>query len=146
HSAQQLSTLVIIESHGDRHIPEPRGAERFASYGIFLRHEHGKIVVECQIRANERVVVGKGMLDDLDTPGAQIPKETLRITYSRHRVDAAPPKMLQQLRPSKPIDAVRLRTGQGHLQAVRQPGLPGRPQRFVLRNTVDDDYACALYT
>src|SRR5262249_11656560 len=71
YALEQLPSLSVSEPRSHRYVPHSCAREQHAFYGILVCHEHGKLVIECQIRGHEGMMVREGMLEDIDTAGAQ---------------------------------------------------------------------------
>jgi len=54
--------------------------------GVLVSHEHRQVVIESQIGMRKSVVIGKRMLDQLDTRHTQAFEKPLRVADRRHRV------------------------------------------------------------
>ena len=80
--------LGVLELGRDRQIPAFGTGERTAFYRILLRHQHRQRIAELQLAAAEAVMVGKGMLGDLQPGAAQLRKEALRVADAGHRMHA----------------------------------------------------------
>jgi hypothetical protein len=65
-------------------------------------------------------MVRKGMLDDVDTPAAQIAKEALRIAESSHGMHPLAPQVLQRLRRRQSVNPMCICSEERHLQSVRR--------------------------
>src|ERR1700756_413425 len=98
HASKQFIPVALGELRGDRHVPQPRAGERRAFYGILLRHEHRSRVGELELARGETMVVGKGMLDDLEALRAELAKETRRVADSRDRVHGAATELTERAR------------------------------------------------
>src|SRR6266705_1561957 len=113
---EQFPALSLPETRYHRDVPEPRVRERPASYGILLSHEHGKIVLECQVCGDEGMMIGEGVLDHLDAAGTQVPEKTARVADSGHGVHRPAAEMLQGLRTRETVQPIGLAPVEGHLQ------------------------------
>jgi hypothetical protein len=81
---------------GDRHVPEPRGRKAVAFYGIFLGHQHRQIIPEFKVGCDQRLMVGKGVLDDLEPNPAQHAKESCRVANAGNGMHERSAKLLQR--------------------------------------------------
>src|SRR5579862_5143124 len=107
YARQQFVPLALTEVRRDRHIPQPRSGEATAFYGIFLGHEHRQIITERHVARSEAVVIGEGVLDQLEPLRAQRREEAPRVADAGHSVQGLAAKLRQLARALLAIEAQR---------------------------------------
>ena len=98
---------------------------------VRLRHQHGQVTAELEIRGGIAVMVGEGMRDDGDVEGPQHRKKTFRITDAGDRVYALSGERRQRLRASAQMVIIPLRSVGLAPEVTVELSLDGRPADVV---------------
>src|SRR5574338_114652 len=114
-----------------RQHPMPFVREVAAFYRILLRHHDALGILELEIGALEGMMIGKGMLGELEPQPAQVLKEALRAADPGDRMHLATLKVVRSDSPIAIAEVMELAAGECHGVRLRRNARDTYARRFA---------------